>query len=167
MQKRKDREEKYETPAHRDLVIHLKSDGLQCSLDSSLHSPEEAEKIKRIVESVSRDVVIDKSYVKFDGNKHEKTFLLESGWNALCETICDVFDGRCKKSVLNDPIIMDAYKQMLVLYTSQVLEDFGIKAQDIVVYMKPKSKLKAEFFEDSSQAWRDYPGKWQTWHSSK
>lgn len=39
---------------------------------------------------MSKEIVIDKSYVEFPENNHEKVFILETGWNEFCKLVYEI-----------------------------------------------------------------------------
>lgn len=62
---------------------------------------------------LSREIVIDKTYVDYKGTKYEKTFMYEDGWNSLCELVMKTKFGK-KATRDEDARLRESYKAMIV-----------------------------------------------------
>jgi len=130
--------------------------------DDDVISPDDIEKIKQTVKLLSKKIVIDKSYVSFPENKHEKTFIVESAWKKLCKMVIKShFSSR--SSTDDTATILEYYKQLINFYLYQCLDDLGYDIEGIYIEMAERSKFMSEIEPDTIHAWKDYPGKWQTW----
>lgn len=141
-----------------DLIFEFQDVCVDCRLDCGLFSDADRIEAKKILESIAKGFLIDKTFVDFDGSKYEKTFMTEDGWNTLCET------ARCKRKSAHDKYVLDeAYRLMAECYIEQFFADLGWPVEGMLFEVRPDSKMKVTFTPDTIEEWKTYPGKWQTW----
>lgn len=87
MARRKEKSPKSEEPL--DLIFIFKNLKCEISPDENLYSKDEIDDIKMIVNTLAKEIVIDRSYVQYDGNQHSDIFMLEYGWNKICKLVVD------------------------------------------------------------------------------
>lgn len=96
---------------------------------------------------MSREIVIDKSYVTFPENKHRDTFLELEGWNSLCKLVKKTKFGK-KSSNAADEVVADAFKAMIAAYMYDILEKFGYDIEGINVDFMHGYGLDVKFYRD-------------------
>lgn len=124
--------------------------------------PDTKKQVNEIIDIISNDISIDKSYVNVEGNLHQDTFIDEDGWNELCKLLKDTNFGNTATEEQNDEM-SDAYMLMVIAYAYSILELYDIDIEDITIGIKPKTKFTIEFYKDYVQSWRLYKGPWQDW----
>ena len=147
---------------HIDLIFTFKYCCMDVVCDEDMYDKEQIKEIKRIVAHLSKEIMIDKSYVSYEGTKFEKTFIREEGWNELCKLVYKTrWGNRCTKT--QNLVILEAYKAFIEYYLYQCLTDLGWDCDGINIDMAPDTKFMSEVEVDEIKAWEKYPGKWQTW----
>lgn len=158
---RKSRQREAETS--KNLIFRFKYACITCDVDPSVYGEEDAKRLKTAVMALTKDFSIDKSYVDYEGTPYEKTFMLEAGWNSLCDLVKSTDYG--KKATKSDAAVMrGAYRKMILCYLYQTLEDLGWDNEAISLDMPDDTKFMVEYEPDVSEGWKWYPGKWQTWN---
>lgn len=144
-----------------DLVFTFKYVCMACHVNDALPE-EEQQQIKSAVKEICKEIWIDKSYVEFKENKHEDVFMLENGWNELCQL---VIQTKCGKNATKqqNAIMQEAFSLMILCYVYLFLENLGHDTDDIVLELTPNGRYMVEYEVDKVQEWKYYPGKWQTW----
>lgn len=115
-----------------------------------------------IIEVIRKEIVIDKTYVEFDGNPFEKTFMKESGWNELCDLVRETDFGK-NMTPDQQQILSEAYQSMIICYINQVLSDMGYDLDGIRLAPQPSFGFDVAYSIDDIQEWKHYPGRWQKW----
>ncbi len=131
------------------------------SFEEGFFEENEQKEIIDFIDSMSKEMHIDSSYVDKKGTKHKSTFMLDEGWTSLNEVI---FDSKCCKYLhpKSQETIVDAFCMMGKCYIYECLAlryDF----QHILIEVDPKCNFEVAFLKDTSNAWKQYRGKWQTW----
>lgn len=121
----------------------------------------EQNEILDFIKQMSKEMHIDSSYVDKKGTKFKSTFMLEEGWQSLNDVI---FDSKCCKYLhpSSQETIADAFCMMGKCYMYECLAlkyDFP----HIQLEVDPKCKFEVAFLKDTTNAWKQYKGKWQTW----
>lgn len=137
--------------------------GMKFKLDFEEGCFDEGEKkeICEFVEHMSSEMHIDSSYVDRVGSKYKSTFMLDEGWKSLRDII---LDSQCCKYLHPNyqETIADAFCSMGRCYMYECLAmkyDFS----HIQVDIDPCCEFDVSFVKDTSNAWKMYTGKWQTW----
>ena len=114
-----------------------------------------------ILNQITQEIYIDKTYVAFDGTGFEKTFLIEPGWNALRDLVIETNYGRiCTKA--HEAVMRMAYRKMIEAYVAAVFADLGWDV-DAMEFAVEDDSFEAEIVDDVAEEWKRYPGRWQTW----
>lgn len=116
----------------------------------------------RCAEIASREMLIDKTYVDFEGTKFKKTFLTEKGWNALQKLIKSTRYGKTASPAEN-AALGEAFRQMAAEYVRHVMRDAGWDVDLMEAYVEKDAAFVVEYWPDTAEEWRRYPGEWQTW----
>lgn len=160
------KQKKQKTNKYFDLQFIFKYVFVECIIDDELYSKEEKQKIYDIIKLLSKEIVIDKSYVQFKDNKHEDVFILEEGWNSVCKLAIDTKYGK-NATKSENLILMESYMLMILCYLYHCLEILGYSSDGIIIDFTNKSKFMVEIHKDTINEWKYYPGKWQTWEQYK
>lgn len=150
------------TSENYDLIYTFKYCCMNVECDEEMYDSKQIDKIRWSVKQLSREIVIDKTYVSYEGTKFEKTFITEKGWKELCALVyCTRWGNKCTR--YENVVILEAYKLFITYYLYQCLIDLGWDCGGISIEMAPDTKFMSEVEVDEIHAWKDYPGKWQTW----
>lgn len=145
-----------------DLIFTFKYCSLDVECNPDIYDDVQILKIKQIVRELSKEIVIDKTYVKYEGTKFEKTFITKHGWKDFCKILIDTrWGNKCTK--YQNQVILEAYKMFIKCYIAQCLIDFGYDIDAITLDLTENSRFMSIVERDTIHAWKDYPGKWQTW----
>lgn len=134
-------------------------------LDDSIYTPQQQKAILDAIAVIENDaIVIDKSYVAYDGTKYEKCFIREQGWNELLKLMQQTDYGK-NATTKQNTILNAAYNLLMSNYVIEVLDDtFEFFDRDgIDVKLKDKKYFMIEVLDDTYKEWQRYPGKWQLW----
>lgn len=142
------------------LVFVFTNASVTCNLNQDVFSREDATKIREILKSLTKEIHIDRTYVSFQGSKFKKTFLQESGWNALCETLVETDFGR-KASAMEKAVWLEAYKMMIAAYIKHIFEDLNYDVDNMEFKVAADSKLSVKYYRDQAKEWKRYRGTWQ------
>lgn len=125
----------------------------------------EKKDIENFVDAMSNEMHIDSSYVDNKETKYANTFMLEDGWNALCELIKDSKYGKYLHQSSQETLI-EAFCMMGKCYIYECLSllyDF----RHIQVEVDPHYEFDVIFLKEDPSTWKHYPGKWQTWDDNQ
>ena len=150
-----------------NLIFTFNYCDIEIIYNDEIYDLEQFNNIKFLINHMSKEIIIDKSYVEFKENKHEKVFIPEDGWNKLCEL---VYDQKFSKKIKNknskntiDQELQLIYKLLIKNYLYLVLDEFEYDINNIILLIKPNSYFIVKTEIDTIEAWKYYPGKWQTW----
>lgn len=147
-----------------DLQFEIHYVDVDVEVDHEMYTDEEFQKIKHIIDTCSKHIYIDKTYVEFEDSLYEKVFLTEKGWMRMCELMAKTqFGNKCTKKQ-NDELI-ENYSLMALCYLYMILKDYGYDCAGIYLEHKDKSTFMVQSFEN--HIIDNYTGKWQTWTVSK
>lgn len=149
----------------KDLIITFKEVCLDVSTDDT-YSEEDVARIKEILDTAVKNVYIDRSYVSFEGNKHQDTYILEKGWIDLCKTIIESNFCRLLNKAERE-LMNEAFRMLIVGYAYTVLSKFGYETEGMAFNFIEDSSFIAEYEYDRIQEWKYYPGPWQDWDYPK
>ena len=144
-----------------DLIFKFEDVPVICHADPSVYTDDDIENLTFVVSTICREILIDKSYVAFDGNPYEKTFMKDDGWRELCEIVEKSGYGRRKMK--NHAEVNEAYRAMIICYIEQVFDDLGYDCDNFQFELPKDAEFKISYLKDSTCEWKYYPGKWQTW----
>lgn len=147
---------------YKEIVYAFKDVKVECSLNPAVYGPDDREKALGILKQISKEVWIDKTYVDFKGTRFEKTFLTEAGWNALRELVEDTGYGR-RCSPEQKKLLDDTFRAMLPGYFEMMFDDIGWNSDDMAFEIPEGTEFTVEYYPDTAEEWRRYPGRWQTW----
>lgn len=146
----------------KDLIFTFRYVCLSCYINEAV--PEETrQKIQDAVKQICNCIVIDKSYVEFKENKHEDVFMLENGWNELCDLVYKTNFGK-KATKSQNNAMHESFSLMIMCYIYLFLENLSYDTDMVILEFDKNSKFMVEYSEDNIQEWKHYPGKWQTWY---
>lgn len=57
----------------------------------------------------------------------------------------------------------DAYRGMAAEYARQIFSDLGWDVGRMEFFVDPDEEFQVEYWPDTAEEWKRYPGKWQTW----
>ena len=143
-----------------DLTFTFKYVCVNFQVDPDVYSKKDIKEIQKILQVLTKEITIDKSYVDFNLNKHDNVFLTLNGWNELCKL---VIDTRKKASKKQNDTKYEAYIMMILSYLYLAFEQYGYDTEALYFEIEEDSYFMSEYQKDETEAWKTYPGKWQTW----
>ena len=107
-----------------ELVYVFRNVPVKCEFDGSRFSDARIEQALLEVESLSREICIDKTYVDFKGTRFEKTFLNESGWDALKDLVRETHYGLTASETVKE-VMNETFGRMALEYVKMALRELG------------------------------------------
>ena len=131
------------------------------AFEEGFYDDAEQKKIIEFINFMSREMHIDSSYVDKEGTKYKTTFMLNDGWTSLCDIVkdsryCAYLHPRSQET------LVDAFCMMGKCYIYECLNLF-YDVQHMQVEVDASQDFEVAFLKDTPNAWKHYPGKWQTW----
>lgn len=153
---------KKSTEDFRDIVIVFKDVCMHCDISPWMYSEKDRESILYALQTASKEIHIDRTYVEFEGSKFEKTFMYEEGWDSLCRMLAD--NGYGKRATAEEKRIMEAaYRMMIECYMEFFFKDIGYDVSGMKFEVKKGTSFSVEYYPDKAKEWKTYPGAWQKW----
>lgn len=144
-----------------DIVFEFKNAEFFVTVDPDMYNDIDLAEIEYIVNHMSKDIWIDKSYVDFPENKHKDVFLGLDGWENVCKLVRRTKYGKLSPK-LADGILFEAFQLMMTAYMYDILEKFDYDISGINLDVLNKG-IETYFYKDGIQEWKHYPGPWQDW----
>lgn len=139
------------------LHIIIKNIGFRTDVNDDVYSKNEIEKIQWIVNNMSKEIHIDKTYVSFPGNRWKDAFMVEEKWYELMKLIVGSDFGRRKYGKYSkketDEIISSSIMAMSITYMYGVLENMGYDIENIEL-SPVECKFYSEYELDERTDWR-------------
>lgn len=117
---------------HDDLVVTIDGMKFKVDVNPDVYSTTEKEKICNIVDHMSKRIVIDKTYVSYEGSRWKNAFLVEDKWYELLDLIKKTEYGK-KASAEEMEEITQSLMVIGMVYIYQVLACFGYDNDEIKV----------------------------------
>lgn len=136
--------------------------GISVELNPVVFTENDITKVYEVVAVLQKSIVIDKSFVDFDGTKYEKTFMTEDGWNNLLDLVKSTNYGKIRNESV-ESTLNDAYKGIILCFIEQVFSDLGYDVNAMRFSTKSDFSVNVKYVKDTIKAWKSYPGKWQNW----
>lgn len=136
--------------------------GAQVTLDfeDGCFSDDEQEMLQSTAQELARRVIIDKSNVELKDNKSSHKFLLEDGWNFLCDVLVDTQYGKYMAAE-NQKFLAQSAEIMVCCYVMNTLEMMTDKVEHLALSVDPDSMLEILVCKDTSDEWRAFKGSWK------
>lgn len=136
--------------------------GAQVTLDfeDGCFSDDEQEMLQSTAQELARHVIIDKSNVELKDNKSSHKFLLEDGWNFLCDVLVDTQYGKYMAAE-NQKFLAQSAEIMVCCYVMNALEMMTDKVEHLALSVDPDSVLEILVCKDTSDEWRAFKGSWK------
>lgn len=135
------------------------------SFEEGFFDNNEQKEIIDFINRMSREMYIDSSYVDKKGTKYSSVFMLEDGWNALCDLIKDSKYGKYIHPNSQETLI-EAFCMMGKCYMYECLS-LAYDFTHIMIEVDPSYEFDVAFLKEDPNVWKRYPGKWQTWDDNK
>ena len=145
-----------------DIAFLFKGVKFTVMFEDGCFGSEEEKRIKDFIAGMSSGIMIDKSYVECESNKHGDTFMLENGWDALKDLLLDSHFGQFMSHPATKETLIDAFTTMLRCYMYEMVSK-NADIEHIMIDVDPSSAFDVVVCRDRSHDWRKYPGKWQSW----
>lgn len=145
-----------------DLEFILTGIKFDVEFEDEYFDEDEKKDLLDFINCMSQAIFIDKSYVECKGNKHTDTFMIESGWNALCDLVID--SRYCRNTHrLTQSSLTDAFCTMARCYMYELLCKKTDKAHHILLMVEEDCEFDITICKDESREWKTYRGRWQDW----
>ena len=135
-----------------NLIYTLKCGKMSVEVNPLSYSEEDIQKIKDIVDTLSKEIVIDKTYVKFKGNHFKDAFIVEDKWYKFNNLVIDSDFGRKSGKMVND-VICETLMAIALTYLYDCISKYGYDESEIEIGFIPKYKFRAEYEEDTRTNW--------------
>ena len=135
-----------------NLIYTLKCGKMNVEVNPMLYSNEDIEKIKNIVDTLSKEIIIDKTYVKFKGNHFKDAFLIEDKWYKFNKLVIETDFGRKAGKMLNDTIC-ETLMAIALTYLYDCIAKYDYDPSEIEIGFIPKYRFRAEYEEDKRKNW--------------
>lgn len=146
-----------------DIIFNFKDVEMSVVVDNAIYDEEEIKHIVDIVDIMSKNISIDKSYVDFPRNKHQDTFMNLEGWNDLCDTIiASGFTKYIRKMERNQ--LLAIYNEMISTYMYKILEIYEYDTEYIDLCIKEGTFYQVSYEIDTIHEWKYYKGSWKDWN---
>ena len=136
-----------------NIVINISN--LKCTIDVNPveYSEEEAERLRTIIDTMSRDIWIDRTYVAFRGNRWKDAFINEDMWYRFTKSVIKTNfgtrgGGKTIEFVEEETLII------ALTYLYGIAEKYGFSPEDIEIDVKKRSTYKTSYIEDTRKDWR-------------
>jgi hypothetical protein len=135
-----------------NLIITISNLKFAITIDKFIYSKEEINKIKYIIQALSKNIWIDKTYVRYKGSRWKDAFIQEKSWYKLCNLIIDTDFGQ-KCSFYEDRFITESLIVVSITYLYSILCKYGYDVQYIILDVKDNSKFKVTYEMDNRKRW--------------
>lgn len=135
-----------------NLIITISNLKFAITIDKFIYSKEEINKIKYIIQALSKNIWIDKTYVRYKGSRWKDAFIQEKSWYKLCNLIIDTEFGQ-KSSFYEDRFITESLIVLSITYLYSILCKYGYDVQYIILDVKDNSKFKVTYEMDNRKRW--------------
>ena len=125
----------------------------------------ETKEILDIVENLSHEMFIDKSYVECSENLRKSTFMLKSGWESLCNIMLKTNFGKNMHPKTQESVV-DAFSTIACCYIYECLSCYSHikdKISHVTICVDQNCDFEVVVCIDKSNDWKKYLGKWQQW----
>ena len=136
-----------------NIIINIGN--LKCVVDADPceYSEADVEKMQRIVDAMSRDIWIDRTYVAFNGNRWKDAFINEDMWykftRAVVKTDCGTKGGGKTLEFVEGGMLIIA-----LTYLYDILMKYGYSPEGVEIRVKKRSTYKTSYVEDTRNDWR-------------
>ena len=137
----------------KDLEIVIEDLDVDFDVDPEFITEEQCCHIAKILETMSKSISIDKTYVDFKGNHFKDSFIVESEWYKLLEAIREQLSGK-KISKRKIDYIRGSLMTVAMFYLYGVLDKYGYDPNYINIYVDTSCKnFHAKYFKDTRTNW--------------
>lgn len=143
-----------------DLIFVISGFELEIIFSNKNKTIDEVEAWENL-QHIAEEIWIDKTYVKFKGNKYKNTFLKEDGWNSLLSYVWKV--NKKNANIMDQIILRKAFESMILAYMDHILDLLNYDPNLIDFKIEPSSYIKIRILKDTAKEWKTYPGCWQDW----
>lgn len=146
-----------------ELEFIIKNIELNVEFEDGFFDDDEKKDIIEYIDSLSKEICVDKSYVDCKANKRTSTFLLEEGWNSLKDFMVDT--DYCRYvTVQHQPVLVETFATFAKCYMYECLALKTEQFQHVIINVDPNCNFDVIVCKDQSNDWKNYKGKWQTWN---
>lgn len=135
-----------------NLIIKILNLKCKVEVNEDVYSNEDKENIKNIINMMSKEIWIDKTYVDFKRNRWRDAFIVEKMWYEFCKLIIKTDFGKKGNKRDNDEIA----NNLLVLsltYLYSIIEKYGYDTENIDIFFTKKTKFKCIYELDERTSW--------------
>lgn len=140
-------------------ISNLHFDVSACDDEEYQLSQDELKHITNIVNHLSKNIFIDKTYVKFEGNRWKDAYIVEDKWYELIKIIVGSNLGRNKYGKISakecSGVILESVILLSIEYMYRTLANMGFDTDLFVIDIKQhKHNFGVEYEFDSRDDWR-------------
>lgn len=135
-----------------NLIYTIHCGKMNVEVNPLAYSQDDIEKIKYLVDGLSKNILIDKTYVKFKGNHFKDAFLVEDKWYEFNKLIIDTDFGRKSGKKIND-MIRETLMAIALTYLYDCISKYDYDPSEIEISYIPKYRFRVEYEEDRRKNW--------------
>lgn len=137
----------------KELEINIEDLDVDFDVDPDFITEDQCCHITKIIETMSKSIWIDKTYVDFKGNHFKDAFIVESEWYKLLEAIRDhLSNKKISKRKIN--YIRGSLITIALFYLYSILDKYGYDPNYINIYIDKSCKnFHAKYFKDTRTNW--------------
>jgi hypothetical protein len=140
-------------PEKPNLIINIKNLKCEVDADPEMHSEDDIERLQGIIDVMTRDIWIDRTYVAFKGNRWKDAFINEEMWykytKAILKSDFGTKGGSETREFVNDGTLIIA-----LAYLYDIASKYGFCVEDIEFSLKKRSTYKTAYVIDERKDWR-------------
>lgn len=121
-------------------------------VNPDMYSETEHNEIWDIVDHMSKEIWIDKTYVVFKGSIWKDAYIDEKRWYELIEMIKPQLFGK-KITQKNKDTITIAILAIVINYMYNILEKYGYSIDDIDICVSKGSDMRVAYYNDTRTTW--------------
>lgn len=140
---------------HRSILIEIKN--LECYVDCNpdVFTEYDVIQINKIVDGMSKNIFIDKTYVVFKGNRWKDAFIIEEKWEELIDILIEF--KTMKKYNKYYPsykkFINSAFFTFTIVYLSGILDKYGYDPEELNIKFNQECDYSFEVKPDFRTNW--------------
>lgn len=135
-----------------NLIINIINLKCKINVNEDIYTNEDKIKIEKIVNSLSKNIWIDRTYVDFKRNRWKDSFIVENKWYELCKLIIKTKSGKNGTKKDNEEI-SNCLLLLSLTYLYSIIEKYGYDPENIDIYFTKRTKFKCMYELDERTSW--------------
>jgi len=140
-----------ETKDRRDMILHITGIKMDAVMNPERYGEEDRKKVQDILDHMTKDIYIDKTYVNYDGTRWKNAFIVEDKWYEFLNLVRNTNFGRSATDEQMEDIT-DCVLAMVLIYMYQTIEGMGWDTNNIELKFIDK-KFESSYEYDNRTSW--------------